>query len=100
MWRRFDARSDEAAADQSGQADAEDGERKARRHLIYGKTYREPGEQGRHEHPGEHPGESTDDDRPGEMSTGKSARCAHDHHAFETEIEHAGALGDELAGRR
>jgi hypothetical protein len=26
MWRHFDARSDEAAADQSGQTDTKDGE--------------------------------------------------------------------------
>ena len=39
-------------------------------------------------------------DRAGAVGAGKAAGRADDHHALDAEIEHAGALGDEFAGRR
>ena len=40
-----------------------------------------------------------DDDRAGEPGAAKAAGRAHDHHALDAEVEHAGAFGHEFAGR-
>ena len=46
------------------------------------------------------PQQRADQGRAGEIGAGKAAGRAHDHHALDAEIEHAGALDDEFAGRR
>ena len=44
-------------------------------------------------------GDDADHGRVGRVGEGEAGRGADDHHPFEAEIEHAGALGDDLADR-
>ena len=99
MWSRGDPLADEAGADQAGQADAENGQRQAGRDLVDGEPQRHHREDQRERHAGNDAAERADDGRAGEPGAGKTAGGADDHHALDAEIEHAGALGHQFAGR-
>ena len=60
MRRRHDLLADKARADQSGKADAEDGQRKAGRDLVDRKAEREDGEDRRHRRAGDDAAERAD----------------------------------------
>ncbi len=100
VHRGRDALADEAGADQAGQADAEDGQRETRCNLVDGEPERHQREHQRHQRARDDAEQRADEDRAGEPRTGKAAGRTDDHHALDAEIEHAGALGHELAGRR
>ncbi len=100
MRRRRDLLADEARADQSGQTDAEDGERETGGHLV---DCEAEGQQREHRRQGgarRHPAQRPDGGRPADIGAGETAGGAHDHHAFDPEVEHPCPFGDELAGGR
>jgi len=99
MRRGCDLLPDDAGADQAGQADAEDGERKPGRNLIDREPQCHDGEEQGHQDACNDAAERADRDRAGQERAAEAADGAHDHHAFDAEIEHARTLGDELAGR-
>ena len=97
MRRLLDPLADEVRADQSRQADTEDRQREAGRDLVDREPQREQREDRRHAGAGRGAGDGADGDRAREIGRREAAGGAHDHHALEAEIEHAGALDDELA---
>ncbi|MHC2844604.1 hypothetical protein ACVINU_007538 [Bradyrhizobium diazoefficiens] len=95
-----DALADEAGADQAGEPDAENGQREARCDLVDGEPERHQREDQRHQRARDDAEQRADQNRAGQPGAGKAAGRADDHHSLDAEIEHAGALGHELAGRR
>ena len=89
--------ADESRADQPRQAEPENRQRKPGRHLVDGEPEREHGENCRHRHARQDAADGADQGRSGELGAAKAADRAHDHHAFDAEIEHAGALDHEFA---
>ena len=86
--------------DQAGKPEAEKGEREAGRHLVGDEGQGEEAEEQRHQHSGKDRSEETEKRPAGDEGRAEAAHRAHDHHAFDAEIEHAGTLDDELADRR
>ena len=100
MRRRHDLLADKAGADQAGKTDAEDGQRQSGRHLVDRKPERQNAEDPRHRRAGQDAAQRAHEDRTGQVGAAEAAGCADDHHAFDAEVEDAGALDHELAGRR
>ena len=92
--------ADKAGADQAGQADAEDRERQAGRHLVDRKAERQHAEDRRQRRTGEDAAQRADQRRSAQIGAGEAAGRAHDHHALDAEIEHARALDHQFARRR
>ncbi len=97
--RRCALQADETAADEVGEATPEDRQRKARGDLICGEADRQKREDRRHQHAAEDAREDADHRRIRHIGEGEAGRRADDHHALEAEVEHTGALGDDLADR-
>ena len=74
--------------DQPRQTGAKDRQRKAGGDLVDGKPQREKGEYRRHCRTGNYATERADDSGIRPISAGKTASRAHDHHAFDPEVEH------------
>ena len=90
--------ADESFADQAGKAKPQKGERKPRRHLVGHQREREKSEEQRHGNAGEQSRRPTPSKvDPVRSATAKPAHRAHHHHAFDAEIEHAGALDHQFA---
>ena len=100
MRCRHDLLADKTCSDQSGKADAENSQRQAGRDLIDRKAEREDAEDRRQRHAGEDAAQRADSDRAGGPRAGEAAGRTHNHHSLDAEIEHAGALDNEFAGRR
>ena len=100
LRRRHDLVADKARADQSRKADAENRQRKAGRDLVDRKAEREDGENRRQCRARDDAAERADQRRARQIGAGEAAGRAHDHHSFDAEIEHAGTLDNQFAGRR
>ena len=100
MRGAVDLLSDVARTDQPREADAEDGQRETGRDLIGCKPERQRREDRRERHAAENAAQRADSDRAGVVGARKAAGGADDHHALDAEIQNAGALDDQFAGRR
>ena len=99
MRRRRDLLADEAGADQARQPDAQNGQCQTGRDLVDREPQRHQRKDQRQQRAGDDAAQRADDDRAGQPGAAKTAGRADDHHAFDAEVQHAGAFGDQLAGR-
>ena len=77
--------------------DAKDRQRETGGNLIDGETKRHHRKDQRQQAARDDAAERADDGGTGEPGAAESAGRADDHHAFDAEIEHAGAFGHQLA---
>jgi hypothetical protein len=68
--------------------------------LVEAEPDAEHDHEARGEHPGAHPGEVAEPHRVAVVRAEKACVGAHQHHPFEADVQHAGALGDRLPERR
>ena len=87
-------------ADHAGHAKPEDGQGQSGRHLIGNERQGQEAEQQRKQRSGSDAGENADIGRSGHLRGDEGADGAHDHHAFDAEIENTGTLGDEFTDGR
>ncbi len=92
--------ADEAAACQCRQADAENGQRQTGCHLVGGQREREEAEDQRGSRRCQHGRQHPDDRLTGESGYRKAGDGTDQHHAFDTEVEHAGFLHHKFAKGR
>jgi hypothetical protein len=85
---------------EAGKPEPEEGERDAGHHLTGGEALREDGEDERHQHADNDSSKETDKRPAGPQRDAERGHRSHHHHAFDAEIEDAGALDHELADRR
>ena len=96
---RADRLADEGPPGERGQAHAEQRQRQAGGDLIGLQRDREKAEDQRHQHAGRDGGEIAECEAAGAEADGEGRHCADQHHAFDTEVEHAGLFGDQFAER-
>ena len=97
IGERRDGPALESLADERGDAEPEDADGEARRHLVGEEDEHQRGEDERQRRGREPAGGEAEEVRAGERGDGEGGRSAGRHHALDAEIEHAGALGDHLA---
>ena len=103
MWDRCElhpGQPREPLADQAREPQSQQGERQPGRNLRRHQGLGQEGEEHRHGDARGQPGHNADQRRAGRVGGGEAAYRAHDHHAFDAQVEDARAFRDELSGRR